>query len=66
MQETHSIALMDVILVLALPERPFVRQTLVNKPAITKATHIMKETFSIALMDVIFVLAHLDRSLVQK
>jgi len=60
-KEILSLVLMDVILVLALLDRSFVRITHVIKHAIMEAVHTMKETLSFASMDVILVLALLDR-----
>jgi len=52
---------MDVILVLALLDRSFVRITHVNKLAIIKAVYTMKEILSLAMTDAILVLALLDK-----
>jgi len=59
MKETHSLAKMAAILVLALLVKLLVLITPVD--AIIKVTHIMKEIHSLAKMDVILVLAHLDK-----
>jgi len=66
MKETLSLAKMDVILVLVLPDKSLVRKIYVIKPAITKAIHTMKETLSLATMDATVAIVLLDRSLVQK
>jgi len=45
MKETHSLAKMDVIIVLAPLDKSLVRKTLVD--AIMKVTHTMKEILSL-------------------
>jgi len=55
MKEIHSIAKMDVILVLALLVKSLARK--IHVDAIMKEIHIMKEIRSLAKMDVILVLA---------
>jgi len=59
MKETHSLAKMDVILVLALLVTLLVLITPVD--AIMKVTHTMKEIHSLAKMDVTLVLALLEK-----
>jgi len=59
MKETLSLAKMDVIIVLALPDKLLARK--IHVDAIMKVIHTMKETLSLVLMDVIIVLALPDK-----
>jgi len=59
MKETLSLAKMDAILVLVLPDKSLVLIILVD--AVIKVLPIMKETLSLAKMDVILVPALLDK-----
>jgi len=59
MKETQSLAKMDVILVLALPDKSLV--LIIHVDAVIKELPIKKETQSLALTDVILVLALPDK-----